>query len=192
MKTIAAFAIVLSVAAMCGGCTLGQVKANVEAQVAHDIAIQIAPAAVPDLLKVRDEANAQTPPDTFLANCMGDVASFIQVLAANNPPSLLGGGTVDKNGCKPAEYFDATAKECKIGAALAGYQAYLAAHAPPSPLIAVPDQLIADCAPPAARVQKDVNAFLLQFSVDLAGLKGAAAMGSAQTLQAVRAAGVHP
>lgn len=170
------------------GCSTAQIKASVEQRVAHDIAVQVAPAAVPDLLKTRDEALAQNPPDTYLADCMGDSAAFLQALAAQQTPSLFGGGAVDANGCKATEYFDTASKSCKLGVALGAYQLYLAAHAPPAPLLAVPDPLIAACAVPAARVQKDINAFLVQFGIDLAGLKGAAAIGSAQTLTAVKAA----
>lgn len=166
------------------GCSAQQVKADIETKVAHDVAVAISPAALPDLQKAHDVAVANG--DAEGATCSQEVANFLKYLDTLQVPSLT--GPVDAHGCSNIEYWNGNS--CAPGAAAAFEQLRVGVTAAPVATPVVPPTLIKGCAVVVFDAKLQLADFLAKLGIDVAGFKSAGTLGAAKALRAVQAA--HP
>ena len=162
--------LILTAAAMAllSGCTPAQIKADVEAKVAHDFAVAVTPVAVPDLQAAAASATAHG--DTDGATCANEVLNYLKIVSTsqtNNPLAELG--------------------QIK-GIATAIEAQRLAASTPAVAVPPVPKSLITGCAVVVFDLKVSMLQFLNQLGFAAANLKLGGAIGSAQTLSLVKAA----
>jgi len=164
---LSTIAVLFSIALL-AGCSAAQVKADVEARVAHDFAVAVTPVASADLEAAA--AQAASHGDAEAATCYHEVESYLGVLSST--PS---GGLADTLGSIKGI---ATAIEAQRLAALTP-----AATIPP-----VPKSLITGCAVVVFDLKISMLEFMRQLGFDVANLKLGGAIGSAKTLSLVKAA----
>ena len=148
------------------GCTPAQIKGNLEAQAAHDIAVAVTPVAKPDLEKAAAQASAHG--DTAGATCATEVLNFLNTVAATPAPTDQLGGI--------------------IGIATAIEAQRIAASTTPAALPPLPQSLVTGCAVVVFQLKVSFAQFLAQLGFDVANLRLGGAIGSAQTLSLVKAA----
>jgi hypothetical protein len=164
---LSTIALLLAIALL-AGCSVAQVKADVEAKVVHDFAVAVTPVASADLEAAA--AQAASHGDTEAATCYHEVEAYLGVLSTT--PS---GGLADTlGGIKGI----ATAIEAQRLAALAP-----AASIPP-----VPASLIRGCSVLVFDLKISMLEFMRQLGFDAANLRLGGAIGSAKTLSLVKAA----
>jgi len=167
MKRISVFLAIISIVFL-SACTPQQIKADVEAKVAHDFAVAVTPVAAPDLQAAAAEATAHG--DTDGATCATEVLHYLNTLSASQPNSALD----QLSGIKGI----ATAIEAQR----------LAASAPAATIPPVPKSLVTGCAVVVFDLKVSLAQFLSQLGFDAANLKLGGPIGSAQTLSLVKAA----
>jgi hypothetical protein len=169
------------VAMVLTGCSVGQVKADIEQKVAHDIAVQISPVAIPDLQNQIAEANAATPPDTDGAECGQVTIQLLQDLAnTKQPPG-------DAHTCSLAvEFYNPAAGKCQFGVATSIEAQRLAATAPPPAPLKLPAYWLKGCAVvmndmkiSAAQFLGKLGIALIPIGGELGVMKDAAALSKA-------------
>jgi hypothetical protein len=167
--------------AFLGGCSTAQLKANVGEIVKHDVAVQLAPVAIPDLQKAGQQAAAAN--DTEGVDCTKAAVRALTEAAAAQPPSVLG---KDANGCLAFEFYNGTS--CQPGAAVAIEQLRLNANAAaPAPEPLLPDYLVKGCAVVAYQAKLDIAQFLAQLGLNAATFKVGGAAGAAAVIQKLQA-----
>jgi hypothetical protein len=160
--------IALTALVFLAGCSTQQIKADVEAKLAHDFAVAVTPVASADLEAAA--AQAASHGDTEAATCYHEVESYLGVLSTT--PS---GGLADSlAGIKGI----ATAIEAQR----------LAALAPIASIPPLPKSLITGCAVVVFDLKISMLEFMRQLGFDAANLRLGGAIGSAKTLSLVRAA----
>lgn len=173
------------------GCTPGQIKADVEQKVAHDLAVKIGPTAIPDLQNQIDKASAANPPDVKGAQCAQATIQLITDL--QNASSGAQGSK-----CSSFEFLDPSTGACKVGL-FTSLEAQRLAASTPVETFKLPAYWIEGCAVVVHDAKLSFAEFLAQFGIALAPiageanvLAGAAALkaGAAQ-LRAAEAA-AHP
>jgi hypothetical protein len=169
MKRFLEFTIVIAIGLVLiglTGCTPAQIKADVEAKVAHDFAVAVTPVAKLDLEKAAATATAHG--DAAGATCATEVLNYLNAVAASPAP---------------ADPFSGI-----VGIATAIEAQRIAASATPVALPPVPQSLVQGCAVVVFELKVSFAQFLAQLGFDVANLRVGGAIGSAKTLSLVKAA----
>jgi hypothetical protein len=157
----------LAALAALSGCSVAQIKANVETKVAQDIAVKDCPTLIPDLQNQIAMATAAVPPDTEGAACAQATIQLCNDLTASAKTTAGGGKCPSLQFYNPNLKADGTPIGCQLGAAT-GIETLRLAKSTPVTTVKLPAYWLKGCAVVINDINVSAIQFLNQIGLDLA------------------------